>query len=134
MHPRLKPQIERRIAMASAGGVDWATAELYAFGSLVLQGRTVRLAGQDTRRGTFTQRHATLIDRETGEAYTPVRNLSAEQAPFMVYDSLLSEYAAMGFEYGYSVTRGRRARLLGGAVRRLRRRRADDRRRVHLVR
>ena len=105
MHPRLKPQIERRVAMASAGGVDWSTAELYAFGSLVLQGRTVRLAGQDSRRGTFTQRHATLIDRETGAEYTPVRNLSADQAPFMVYDSLLSEYAAMGFEYGYSVMR-----------------------------
>jgi 2-oxoglutarate dehydrogenase E1 component len=105
MHPRLKPQIERRVAMASAGGVDWSTAELYAFGSLVLQGRTVRLAGQDSRRGTFTQRHATLIDRETGAEYTPVRHLSADQAPFMVYDSLLSEYAAMGFEYGYSVMR-----------------------------
>ena len=134
MHPRLKPQIERRVAMASAGDVDWATAELYAFGSLVLQGRTVRLAGQDSRRGTFTQRHATLIDRETGAEYTPVRNLSADQAPFWVYDSLLSEYAAMGFEYGYSVDARGRARLLGGAVRRLRRRRADDRRRVHLLR
>jgi 2-oxoglutarate dehydrogenase E1 component len=105
IHPRLKPQIDRRIAMASNGDVDWATAELYAFGSLVLQGRTVRLAGQDSRRGTFTQRHATVIDRETGRAYTPVQNLSPEQSNFFVYDSLLSEYAAMGFEYGYSVMR-----------------------------
>ena len=105
LHPRLKPQIDRRVAMASNGGVDWATAELYAFGSLVMQGRAVRLAGQDSRRGTFTQRHATLIDRNTGAEYTPLRNLTADQAPFWVYDSLLSEFAAMGFEYGYSVVR-----------------------------
>jgi 2-oxoglutarate dehydrogenase complex dehydrogenase (E1) component-like enzyme len=105
IHPRLKPQIDRRIAMASSGAVDWATAELYAFGSLVMEGRAVRVAGQDTRRGTFTQRHATLIDRNTGEEYTPLRYLSDDQAPFWIYDSLLSEYAAMGFEYGYSVVR-----------------------------
>jgi 2-oxoglutarate dehydrogenase E1 component len=105
LHPRLKPQIDRRVAMASNGDVDWATAELYAFGSLVLDGRAVRLSGQDSRRGTFTQRHAVLIDRTTGTEYTPLRNLAADQAPFWVYDSLLSEFAAMGFEYGYSVTR-----------------------------
>uniref|UniRef100_UPI0035CB583D multifunctional oxoglutarate decarboxylase/oxoglutarate dehydrogenase thiamine pyrophosphate-binding subunit/dihydrolipoyllysine-residue succinyltransferase subunit n=1 Tax=uncultured Jatrophihabitans sp. TaxID=1610747 RepID=UPI0035CB583D len=105
MHPRLKPQIDRRVAMASSGNVDWATAELFAFGSLVMEGRTVRLAGQDSRRGTFTQRHATLIDRETGEEYTPLHDLTPDQAHFMAYDSLLSEFAAMGFEYGYSVAR-----------------------------
>ncbi|HEV7193553.1 MAG TPA: multifunctional oxoglutarate decarboxylase/oxoglutarate dehydrogenase thiamine pyrophosphate-binding subunit/dihydrolipoyllysine-residue succinyltransferase subunit [Jatrophihabitantaceae bacterium] len=105
IHPRLKPQIDRRIAMASNGAVDWATAELYAFGSLVLQGHPVRLAGQDSRRGTFTQRHVTLIDRNSGAEYTPLRELSDDQAPFWAYDSLLSEYAAMGFEYGYSVVR-----------------------------
>jgi 2-oxoglutarate dehydrogenase complex dehydrogenase (E1) component-like enzyme len=105
IHPRLKPQIDRRVAMASAGNVDWATAELYAFGSLVLEGRTVRLAGQDSRRGTFTQRHATLIDRNTGAEYTPLRQLADGDARFLAYDSLLSEYAAMGFEYGYSVVR-----------------------------
>ncbi len=105
VHPRLKPQIDRRVAMASNGNVDWSTAELYAFGALVLEGRAVRLAGQDSRRGTFTQRHAVLIDRKTGEEYTPLRYLAPEQAPFWAYDSLLSEYAAMGFEYGYSVTR-----------------------------
>jgi 2-oxoglutarate dehydrogenase complex dehydrogenase (E1) component-like enzyme len=98
IHPRLKPQIDKRIAMASVGGVDWATAELFAFGSLVLEGKAVRLAGQDSRRGTFTQRHATLIDRNTGEEYTPLRHLADNQAPFWVYDSLLSEFAAMGFE------------------------------------
>jgi 2-oxoglutarate decarboxylase len=105
VHPRLKPQIDRRVAMASAGNVDWATAELLAFGSLVLQGRAVRVTGQDTRRGTFTQRHAVLIDRLNGNEYTPLRELSDDQGPFWIYDSLLSEYAAMGFEYGYSVVR-----------------------------
>ncbi|MEP6599380.1 MAG: multifunctional oxoglutarate decarboxylase/oxoglutarate dehydrogenase thiamine pyrophosphate-binding subunit/dihydrolipoyllysine-residue succinyltransferase subunit [Actinomycetota bacterium] len=105
VHPRLKPQIDRRIAMASGGAVDWATAELFAFGALVLEGCAVRLAGQDSRRGTFTQRHAVLVDRNTGEEYTPLRNLSSDQAPFWAYDSLLSEFAAMGFDYGYSVAR-----------------------------
>ena len=105
IHPRLKPQIDRRVAMASNGNVDWATAELFAFGSLVMEGRAVRLAGQDSRRGTFTQRHAALIDRKTGAEYTPLTYLSPEQAPFWAYDSLLSEFAAMGFEYGYSVVR-----------------------------
>jgi 2-oxoglutarate dehydrogenase complex dehydrogenase (E1) component-like enzyme len=105
IHPRLKAQIDRRVATASNGDVDWATAELFAFGSLVMQGKAVRLAGQDSRRGTFTQRHATLIDRNDGEEYTPLKYLTPDQAPFWVYDSLLSEYAAMGFEYGYSVAR-----------------------------
>ena len=105
IHPRLKPQIDRRVAMASNGNVDWSTAELFAFGALVLEGRGVRLSGQDSRRGTFTQRHAVLIDRKTGDEYTPLKYLSSEQAPFWAYDSLLSEFAAMGFEYGYSVAR-----------------------------
>ena len=105
IHPRLKPQMDRRVAMASAGDVDWATAEIFAFGSIVLEGHAVRLSGQDSRRGTFTQRHAVLVDRHTGAEYTPLRHLSADQAPFWVYDSLLSEFAAMGFEYGYSVAR-----------------------------
>jgi 2-oxoglutarate dehydrogenase complex dehydrogenase (E1) component-like enzyme len=105
VHPRLKPQIDRRVAMASSGDVDWATAELFAFGATVLEGHAVRLAGQDSRRGTFTQRHATLIDRNNGTEYTPLRSLSDDQAPFFAYDSLLSEFATMGFEYGYSVVR-----------------------------
>jgi multifunctional 2-oxoglutarate metabolism enzyme len=70
-----------------------------------MQGRPVRVAGQDTRRGTFSQRHATLIDRNNGTEYTPLKNLTGDQAPFWIYDSLLSEFAAMGFEYGYSVVR-----------------------------
>jgi 2-oxoglutarate dehydrogenase E1 component len=105
IHPRLKPQMDRRVTMASQGDVDWATAELFAFGATVLEGHAVRLAGQDSRRGTFVQRHATLLDRNTGEEYTPLRELRDDQAPFWAYDSLLSEYAAMGFEYGYSVVR-----------------------------
>jgi 2-oxoglutarate dehydrogenase E1 component len=103
IHPRLKPQIDRRVAQTTGGDVDWATAELLAFGSLTVDGHPVRLAGQDSRRGTFTQRHAVLIDRNTGEEYTPLRHIPGATAQFRAYDSLLSEYAAMGFEYGYSV-------------------------------
>ena len=103
IHPRLKPQIERRVAQTTGGDIDWATAELLAFGSLTVDGHPVRLAGQDSRRGTFTQRHAVLIDRNTGEEYTPLRHIPGAVAPFRAYDSLLSEFAAMGFEYGYSV-------------------------------
>src|SRR3712207_4562192 len=91
------------ISMVSEGGIDWAMGELLAFGSLLVQGVPVRLAGQDSRRGTFVQRHAVLIDRETAGEYTPLAHLSEDQAKFFVYDSLLSEYAALGFEYGYSV-------------------------------
>jgi 2-oxoglutarate dehydrogenase complex dehydrogenase (E1) component-like enzyme len=104
IHPRLRPTMDRRVAMATGGDVDWATAELFAFGALVLDGVTVRLAGQDSRRGTFSQRHAVLVDRNTGEEYTPLRNLADQKADFRAYDSLLSEFAAVGFEYGYSVT------------------------------
>jgi len=96
---------------AIAGGagdppVDWATAESLAFGTLLLEGRAVRLAGQDSRRGTFSQRHAVLVDQRTGEEWIPLQHLDQRQGPFLLYDSLLSEYAALGFEYGYSVARG----------------------------
>ncbi|SNX98311.1 2-oxoglutarate dehydrogenase E1 component [Geodermatophilus sabuli] len=103
VHPKLKRMLERRAAMVSEGGIDWAMGELLAFGSLLMQGVPVRLAGQDSRRGTFVQRHSVLIDRDTAAEYTPLANLSEDQAKFFVYDSLLSEYAALGFEYGYSV-------------------------------
>ncbi|RBY77354.1 multifunctional oxoglutarate decarboxylase/oxoglutarate dehydrogenase thiamine pyrophosphate-binding subunit/dihydrolipoyllysine-residue succinyltransferase subunit [Blastococcus sp. TF02-09] len=102
-HPKLKKMLERRAAMVTEGGIDWAMGELLAFGSLLMQGVPVRLAGQDSRRGTFVQRHSVLIDRENGAEYTPLANLTDDQAKFFVYDSLLSEYAALGFEYGYSV-------------------------------
>lgn len=105
VHPRLLPQMQRRAASIEDGTIDWATGETLAIGSLLMEGHPVRLAGQDSRRGTFGQRHAVLIDRETGEDYTPLLYLTEDQARYTVYDSLLSEYAAMGFEYGYSLTR-----------------------------
>jgi 2-oxoglutarate decarboxylase len=105
VHPKLHQVLERRAAMATEGGIDWAFGEMLAFGSLLMEGTPVRLAGQDSRRGTFTQRHAVLIDKVTAEEWTPLSNLSEDQAKFWIYDSLLSEFAAMGFEYGYSVER-----------------------------
>ncbi|MFI2299062.1 multifunctional oxoglutarate decarboxylase/oxoglutarate dehydrogenase thiamine pyrophosphate-binding subunit/dihydrolipoyllysine-residue succinyltransferase subunit [Actinacidiphila glaucinigra] len=105
VHPRLMPQLQRRAAMVEDDTIDWAMGETLAIGSLLMEGTPVRLAGQDSRRGTFGQRHAVLVDRETGEDYTPLLYLSEDQARYNVYDSLLSEYAAMGFEYGYSLAR-----------------------------
>ncbi|MDX6354412.1 MAG: multifunctional 2-oxoglutarate metabolism enzyme, partial [Streptomyces sp.] len=105
VHPRLLPQLQRRVAMVEDGTIDWGMGETLAIGSLLMEGTPVRLAGQDSRRGTFGQRHAVLIDRVTGADYTPLLYLSEDQARFNVYDSLLSEYAAMGFEYGYSLAR-----------------------------
>jgi 2-oxoglutarate decarboxylase len=109
VHPRVKPVLEKRREMAYEGKVDWAFAELLALGSLIAEGTTVRLSGQDTRRGTFTQRHSVVIDRKTGVEFTPLQLLTVNQdgtptgGKFMVYDSALSEFAAVGFEYGYSV-------------------------------
>jgi 2-oxoglutarate dehydrogenase E1 component len=105
VHPKLKQLTDRRVQMVHEGGIDWPMAELLAFGTLLKEGTPVRLAGQDSRRGTFVQRHAVLIDKHTGEEWTPLLYLGEGQARFWVYDSLLSEYAAMGFEYGYSVER-----------------------------
>jgi 2-oxoglutarate dehydrogenase E1 component len=105
VHPKLLTLLETRERMSREGGVDWGFGELLAFGSLLLEGTPVRLAGQDSRRGTFVQRHAVLHDRETGAEWTPLQYLSGDQGKFWVYDSSLSEYAAMGFEYGYSVER-----------------------------
>jgi 2-oxoglutarate dehydrogenase E1 component len=104
-HPKVLPQLQRRAAAITQGPVDWASAEITAFGSLLLAGRPVRLAGQDSRRGTFVQRFAAIIDRVNGQDYVPLQHLDDNQANFYVYDSLLSEYAALGFEYGYSVAR-----------------------------
>ena len=105
VHPKVMPQLQRRAAAITEGPIDWGTAEILALGSLLMQGRPVRLSGQDSRRGTFVQRFATIIDRRTAAEWTPLQNLSTDQAQFYIYDSLLSEYAAMGFEYGYSVAR-----------------------------
>jgi len=103
VHPRVRPVLERRLKMSREGDVDWAFAELLALGTLCMDGRFVRLSGQDTRRGTFVQRHSVMIDRRTGLEYYPLRNLSPDQERFLPYDSALSEFAAVGFEYGYSV-------------------------------
>ncbi|MET9916463.1 multifunctional oxoglutarate decarboxylase/oxoglutarate dehydrogenase thiamine pyrophosphate-binding subunit/dihydrolipoyllysine-residue succinyltransferase subunit [Streptomyces sp. NPDC006435] len=105
VHPRLMPQMQRRAASVENGTIDWGMGETLAIGSLLMEGTPVRLAGQDSRRGTFGQRHAVLVDQVTGEDYTPLLYLSDDQARYNVYDSLLSEYAAMGFEYGYSLAR-----------------------------
>ncbi|MCV7158557.1 multifunctional oxoglutarate decarboxylase/oxoglutarate dehydrogenase thiamine pyrophosphate-binding subunit/dihydrolipoyllysine-residue succinyltransferase subunit, partial [Mycolicibacterium brisbanense] len=109
VHPRVKPVLEKRREMAYEGKIDWAFAELLALGSLVSEGKLVRLSGQDTQRGTFTQRHAVIVDRKTGEEFTPLQLLATNTdgtptgGRFLVYNSALSEYAAVGFEYGYSV-------------------------------
>ena len=103
VHPKLMTVLQRRTQMATSGNIDWSFGELLAFGSLLLDGHRVRLAGQDSRRGTFVQRHSVLIDHENGDTWTPLSYLSDDQARFNVYDSSLSEFAALGFEYGYSV-------------------------------
>ena len=103
IHPKLAKQFDTRTKMVEGGEVDWATAEALAMGSLLLEGTDIRFSGQDTRRGTFSQRHAVLSDYSTGAEYAPLANIDDEQGKFWIYDSLLSEYAAMGFEYGYSV-------------------------------
>jgi 2-oxoglutarate dehydrogenase E1 component len=104
-HPRLQPLLARRATMVAEDAIDWATGELLAFGGLLLDGRPVRLVGQDTRRGTFGQRHAVVVDRRTGAEHTPLKRFDSGTAKFYVHDSLLSEFAAVGFEYGYSVAR-----------------------------
>jgi 2-oxoglutarate dehydrogenase E1 component len=103
IHAKLKRGIEARSHMLEEDAVDWATAEALAFGSLLLEGTHVRLSGQDSRRGTFSQRHAVLIDQESGSEWAPLASLDPDQGRFTVFDSLLSEYAVLGFEYGYSV-------------------------------
>jgi len=105
VHPKLSQLLAKRVEMSRKGGIDWSFGELLAMGSLLTEGTPVRLAGQDSRRGTFVQRHAVLHDRTNGQEWLPLQNLDGTQAPLWIYDSLLSEYAAMGFEYGYSVER-----------------------------
>ena len=103
IHPKVKKLLDQRVQMTQGRqAIDFGTAELLAYGSLLRQGTPVRLSGQDSRRGTFNQRHATLFDTETEAAYTPLANMSLQQPAFEVYDSPLSEAAVVGFEYGYS--------------------------------
>ncbi|WP_407940154.1 multifunctional oxoglutarate decarboxylase/oxoglutarate dehydrogenase thiamine pyrophosphate-binding subunit/dihydrolipoyllysine-residue succinyltransferase subunit [Nocardioides acrostichi] len=105
VHPKVMPQLQRRATSITEGPIDWGTGEILAFGSLLMEGRPVRLAGQDSRRGTFVSRFGTIIDRTNADEWTPLSSLTEDQAKFYIYDSLLSEYAALGFEYGYSVAR-----------------------------
>jgi 2-oxoglutarate dehydrogenase E1 component len=93
----------RRKSIESGAGIDWATAEALAYCSLLLDGYRVRLSGQDSERGTFSQRHSVLVDQENGEPYTPFNHLSDDQARFEVINSMLSEEAVLGFEYGFSL-------------------------------
>jgi len=103
LHPRVAKHLQARDRMFAGAETDWALAETLAFGTLVRQGVSVRLSGQDSCRGTFSQRHSTLVDNVTGAAHTPLEALCAPRTRLWIYDSLLSEYAALGFEYGYSL-------------------------------
>lgn len=103
LHPKLKGLLDKRREVLRGAPVDWGFAETLAFGSMVLEGTPVRLAGEDVSRGTFTQRHLAFSDYQTGERFIPLQHLDASQARIEVVDSLLSEFAAMGFEFGYSV-------------------------------
>jgi 2-oxoglutarate dehydrogenase E1 component len=104
IHEKLQRQFERRdVLFGEEHRIDWAFAEALALGSLLAEGTTVRLAGQDSRRGTFSHRHAVLYDQINGSEYIPLNHIREGQASLLIYDSFLSEYAACGFEYGYSV-------------------------------
>jgi 2-oxoglutarate decarboxylase len=104
IHPKLDRQRERRRgALEADGRIDWAQAEALAFGSLLLDGTPIRLTGQDTQRGTFSQRHLVLHDAKDGQRHAPIQHLAEAKAPFELHDSPLSEFGCLGFEYGYAV-------------------------------
>jgi len=104
VNTKIVRQLEAKRKMIETGeGIDWATGEALAFGTLLKQGHGVRLSGQDCGRGTFSQRHSVLVDQETEERYLPLNNLGGEQKPYEVIDSSLSEFAILGYEYGYSL-------------------------------
>jgi 2-oxoglutarate dehydrogenase E1 component len=104
LNPKIARQLETKRAAIEAGeGIDWATAEALAIGSLCAEGTHVRMSGQDSGRGTFSHRHAVLVDQESEEHYIPINHVSPGQAPFEIIDSPLSEAAVVGFEYGYSL-------------------------------
>jgi 2-oxoglutarate dehydrogenase E1 component len=102
VHPKLKRQLERRRAALADGAIEWAHAEALAFASLLVEGVAIRLSGQDTERGTFSQRHLVLHDTVTGGRYAPMQHLPGARAPFELHNSPLSEFACLGFEYGYA--------------------------------
>jgi multifunctional 2-oxoglutarate metabolism enzyme len=103
VHPKLAKTLDGRAALYASGQLDWALGESLAWGSLSMEGVRVRLAGEDSKRGTFSHRHASLVDFNTEQEWIPLQHLDEQQAQLRIYDSLLSEFAAMGFEYGYSV-------------------------------
>jgi 2-oxoglutarate dehydrogenase E1 component len=104
LNPKIKRFLDARVqAHRNGGPIDWGFGEALAFGSLLLEGAPIRLSGQDCERGTFSHRHAVLADVETGEKYTPLKHLDSQQARFCVYNSLLSEAAVLGFDYGYAL-------------------------------
>jgi len=102
VNPKLKKQLERRRGALTDGGIDWAHAEALAFASLVVEGTPIRLTGQDTERGTFSQRHLVLHDAVNGQRHAPIQSLPGARAPFELHNSPLSEFACLGFEYGYA--------------------------------
>jgi len=105
LNPKLERLTQKRADAANSGeGIDWANAEALAFASLLTEGTAIRLSGQDSGRGTFSQRHSILFDTKTGRPFCPLNTLDERQAPFMVFDSLLSEVGVLGFEYGYSIS------------------------------
>jgi 2-oxoglutarate dehydrogenase E1 component len=104
VNSKLKRLLQRRAQAVKRGyGIDWAGAEVLAFASLLTEGYPIRLSGQDSGRGTFSQRHSVLVDTESGKRFVPLNELAQNQAPFYVYDSLLSESGVLGFDYGYSL-------------------------------
>jgi 2-oxoglutarate dehydrogenase E1 component len=104
VNPKIAKQLEAKRAMIDSGeGIDWATAEALAFGTLLTEGNDVRLSGQDCGRGTFSQRHSVLVDQQDEHRYIPLNNIRAKQSTFEVHDSPLSEAAVMGFDYGFSL-------------------------------
>ncbi len=105
MNPKIARQLEAKAQMMETGeGIDWATGEALAFGTLMLDGNRVRLSGEDVQRGTFSQRHAVLVDQTNQNEYTPLNNIRSGQAPIEIFNSLLSEAGVLGFEYGYAVS------------------------------
>lgn len=105
VHSKLMNLLRKRQSMSRQGGIDWGFGELLAFGSLLMEGVPVHMTGEDVRRATFAQRHAVMHDQRNGSEWTPLDYLTPNQAKLSIVDSLLSEYGAMAFEYGYSVER-----------------------------